>query len=92
MLYTYTYVKGTQQLNKLFQKMRLDKPRFMESFAHVDDVIVERIYERNLHIDKYYREYFILYRKHEKGTMRMDEIRSLVRKNIQNGEVNIRTL
>lgn len=84
MLYTYCYVKGEKALERLLKKMRIDKPRFCESFAHADGITIERIYEKS-HPDDWYQEYFILYMKHRTGTMHMSDIRDKVHSDIRDG-------
>lgn len=86
MPYTYTYVKGEQQMLALLKKMGKDKPRFCESFAHVDNITIERIYECPVPGEGY-KEYFILYMPHPNGTLHnMSDIRSKVHQDIRDGE------
>lgn len=90
MLLTYTYVKGEEQLHKLLHKMgKDDNPCFMESFAHVDNITIERIEEKP-NKEEGYRTYFILYMPHRDGTWHMSDARTKVHRDIRDGELNMK--
>lgn len=85
MLYTYCYVKGEDALKRLLRKMGKDDARFVESFAHVGEITIERIFEKPFP-DDWYSEYFILYMKHPKGQMHISDIRRKVHEDVRDGE------
>lgn len=91
MLYRYIYLKGEKQLRLWCKKTNNDFPRFCESFAHIGSITIERIYEMPNN-DEGYREYFMIYQQHEKGTMHPSDIRSKVKEDIRNNERNITRL
>lgn len=58
--YIYAVIKGETALDKYCEKRWGERPRFMESFAHINDVTIESIEEMSPSDDGYKR-YFILY-------------------------------
>lgn len=82
MLYIYGLIQGEDNLDKYCLKRWGETPRFCESFANIADVKIERIYEKPKG-EEYYKQFFILYMKHENGTMDTYTIRKKVHEDIR---------
>lgn len=91
MLYVYAVIKGEKALYAYCQKRWKEIPLFCGSFAHIrkgDDCTIEMIWEQSPNGNGY-EEYFILYLKHEKGTMDIEDIRHKVYEDIRNGSISL---
>ena len=89
--YIYAVIKGEKALDKYCEKRWGERPRFVESFAHINEVTIERIEEMSP-TDDGYRQYFILYmvdQKHESLLTSFSRIRSQVHEAIRTGTARL---
>ena len=88
---TYAIIKGETTLNKYCEKRWGERPRFMESFAHINDVTIERIEEMSP-TDDGYKQNFILYMvdpKCESLLTSYSQIRTQVHEAIRTGTARL---
>lgn len=89
--YIYAVIKGEKAMDKYCEKRWGERPRFMESFAHVRDVTIERIWEKSP-TDDWYMQYFILYMvdpKRESLLTSFSQIRTQVHEAIRTGTARL---
>ena len=89
--YIYAVIKGEAALDKYCVKRWGERPRFMESFAHVSDVTIERIEEMSP-TDDGYKQYYILYMvdpKCESLLTSYSQIRTQVHEAIRTGTARL---
>jgi len=87
--YIYAVIKGEKFLDEYCEKRWNERPHFMESFAHINEVTIERIEEMSP-TDDGYKQYFILYMvdpKRESLLTSFSQIRKRVHEDIRTGNI-----
>lgn len=87
---TYGVIRGEQAFDAYCQRRWKQRARFCESFAHIENVTVERFYEKSP-TDDGYTEYFLMTMptNRDTGLCWHNDIATMVKREIREGIVKL---